>query len=62
MEKTILEVTENLDQQKNLVLHSRALSYSIERFSSCIFLAMIKCGARFGELPIMMIDNKETLA
>jgi hypothetical protein len=57
LEKTIFECINNLNILK-LNLHSRALSYVIERFSSCIFLAMIYSNVKFKYIPLLIIDNK----
>ena len=49
-------------QQSRAMLVDRALSYVIERFSSCIFIAMaISKKAKFGMLPLLVLENKEFL-
>lgn len=61
MEKTVFSCMDILKPHRDK-LDARALSYAIERFSSCIFIAMFASKiAKFGMLPIFMFQNKEFL-
>lgn len=60
MNDCISKIINNLKIDNQLYhLHQRSIAYATERFSSCIFFAMIFSGKKFIQLPMLMIDNKQ---